>query len=97
MTDPLAIALPPDLLDEIARRVATILAANTTTPDAWLDVEGAAAHLAVPKSRIYDLSSRSRYPADHDAFPVHKDGSRSYFKSGELDAWRSALDDVGAV
>jgi excisionase family DNA binding protein len=46
----------------------------------WLDVEGAAKHLACPRSRIYALVSARR-------IPHHKDGSRLLFRREELDEW----------
>lgn len=91
-------ALDDDALDALAARIAPRLPAQTASPEPWLNVDQAAAHLAVPRSRIYDLSSRSRYPHDAEDFPVHKDPSRratdtdrrpSYFKASELDQWRS--------
>ena len=47
---------------------------------AWLDVGGAAKHLACPRSRIYALVSAHR-------IPHHKDGSRLLFRREELDEW----------
>ena len=79
--------LDVDTLAELAERLAPLLAKHngtTAQPEPWLDVAGAAAHLGCSTSRIYELSHKRR--SNH--FPVHKDGSRSYFKASELDAWR---------
>jgi excisionase family DNA binding protein len=78
----LSIALPDELLDVLAERVAAKLAseAQAPEPDGFLDVAGAAEFLACPKSRIYALVSAGR-------LPHHKDGSRLLFDRGELRAY----------
>lgn len=82
-TEPLdvALAVPPALVEAVATRAAQlVLAQLATTEDTWLDVEGAARHLACKPRRIYDLHSQRRIPA-------HKDGSRLLFRRSELDAY----------
>lgn len=86
----LTLALPDELLEQLAERVAALLAAQAPpAPEAWLDVDGAARHLGYAdnpqrgRRRIYDLTSAR----ETNAFPVHRDGSRLLFKATELDAW----------
>lgn len=78
----LAVTLPDDLIAALAARVAELLAAEMARPTAepWLDVEGAAAHLACPRSRVYALVSQRRIPHE-------RDGSRLLFRASELDDW----------
>lgn len=83
----LAAALLADLDDEtlarLADRLAPILASRIGVNEhtmAWLDVDGAARHLACPRSRIYALVSSRR-------IPHHRDGSRLLFRREELDEW----------
>jgi excisionase family DNA binding protein len=76
----LQIALPPELLDEIAQRAAELLAERldvALSGDGYLDVAGAAEFLACPKSRIYALVSTGR-------IPHAKDGIRLLFDRAEL-------------
>jgi len=80
MTEPLSLALPDELVDQVAERVAAILAdrAPVDTPDTgYLDVAGAADYLTCPTSRIYALVSANR-------LPVRRDGSRLLFDRQEL-------------
>jgi hypothetical protein len=78
--------LPSGFIAELAEQVAAKVngGASAPGPEQWLDVEGAAAHMGVPKSRVYDLCHRR----ESTCFPVRKDGARSYFRASELDAWR---------
>lgn len=77
----LQLSVPPDVLDALAERAAAIVAEQLAAEaEPWLDVDGAAAHLACGKSRIYALVSAKR-------IPVHRDGSRLLFRRTELDAW----------
>lgn len=78
----LTLALPPELVEAIAERVAQLLAEREqpAEADGYLDVDGAAAFLACPKSRVYTLASCKR-------IPVERDGSRLLFKRSLLDAW----------
>jgi excisionase family DNA binding protein len=80
----LAVELPPELLEQIAERAAKLMESRATaTPEPWLTVEQAAAHLALSTSQLYTLCSRR-----DSGLPFHKEGSRSYFRASELDAWR---------
>jgi excisionase family DNA binding protein len=83
----LAAALLAEMDDEtlttLADRLVPILASRIGQDKhifPWLDVEGAAMHLACPRSRIYALVSVRR-------IPHYKDGSRLLFRREELDDW----------
>ena len=83
----LAAALLSEIDDEtlttLADRLAPILVTRIGHDEhifPWLDVEGAAQHLACPRSRIYALVSVRR-------IPYYKDGSRLLFRREELDDW----------
>ena len=81
----LTVQLTDDQLADIAENVAQILKRDTSSkPEPWLTVEQAAQHLAMSTSQVYQLTHK-RHTTQ---FPVHKNGSRSYFKATELDAWR---------
>jgi excisionase family DNA binding protein len=73
----LAVALPDELLEQIAQRAAELVDDREPQPVGYLDVAGAAEFLACPKSRIYAL-------VNADRMPVHRDGSRLLFDRGEL-------------
>lgn len=76
--DTLALSVPDELLDAIVERVLERVA--ITEPDGFLDVAGATAFLACPKSRVYALVSANR-------IPHHRDGSRLLFDRAELRAY----------
>jgi excisionase family DNA binding protein len=78
-----AIPIPEAVLEEIARRAAELIK-EPVTPEPWLTVEQAAAHLAVSPSQLYTLCSQRH----RNGLPVVKEGSRSYFRASELDRWR---------
>jgi excisionase family DNA binding protein len=86
MSPSFEIALPPELLEQVAQRAAEIIAEKSGAgPEPWLSVEQAAEHLAVSVSQLYTLcSQRTR-----NGIPLTKEGSRSYFRASELDAWRT--------
>ena len=70
-----------ELLDQLAERVAALLAEkHARDVSGFVDVDGAAAFLACPKSRIYALVSARR-------IPHHRDGSRLLFDRAELHAY----------
>lgn len=78
MIAPVAITLPDELLEQIARRVTELLAdRDAGEPAGYLDVIGASDFLACPPSRIYALVSAKR-------IPHHRDGSRLLFERNEL-------------
>ena len=75
-------------LDQLAALLAPRLDSRRSEPqqpEPWLRVDQAAAHLGISKSQAYQLSHK-RHTTN---FPVHKHGSRSYFKATELDQWRN--------
>jgi excisionase family DNA binding protein len=77
----LEIKVPNQLVETVVERMATVLAERLEPdPEAWVGVEQAAAHLACPKSRIYDLVSARRIPQE-------RDGSRLLFRRSDHDAW----------
>lgn len=81
----IALELPETVVEEIARRAAQLVAEKpAAAPEPWLTVEAAAAHLGLSTSQVYSLCSARRV----NGFPVTKEGSRSYFRASELDAWR---------
>ena len=55
--------VPDELVDAIAERVAERL---ERPAEGWLDVEAAAAYLACPPSRIYDLTKQGRLECRRD-------------------------------
>lgn len=78
----LKVALPEDLVDELARRVAHRIGANSG-PEPWVGVARAAGHLDCKPQRIYDLVHRQ----DETRIPHRKEGGRLLFKLSELDRW----------
>ena len=77
--DGFALALPAELVEQIAARAAKLVIdqLDQTGAHGFLDVSGAAAFLSCPESRIYALVSARR-------LPVHRDGSRLVFDPAEL-------------
>jgi predicted DNA-binding transcriptional regulator AlpA len=81
----LTIDVSDELVERIAERAAELVTETpNTTAEPWLNVEQAAAHLALSSSQVYSLCSARRT----NGFPVTKEGSRSYFRASELDRWR---------
>jgi excisionase family DNA binding protein len=79
----LALAVPPELVDAIAGRVVDLLeerglVGQSMGPEPWLGVDEAAAHLASPPSRVYDLVAQRR--VRHA-----RDGRRLLFRASWLD------------
>jgi hypothetical protein len=84
---PLALAIPDELLDELARRVAAILASTRppATTDGWLrGADQIAAHIGAPSSRVYALAS-----CNPQRIPVERDGSALVARRSDLDQWLS--------
>lgn len=81
MNAPLTISLPPDLIEQVAQRAASIVAASVTSDTGgYLDHDAAAAYIAAKPRRLYDLVSARQ-------IPVYKDGSRNLYRRCDLDAY----------
>jgi excisionase family DNA binding protein len=82
VSDELRIEVPPELVEQIARRAAEIVLqrqqAEAEQPR-WMTVPKAAAYIDAEPQRIYDLASDGRLTR-------HKDGSRLLIDRRELDA-----------
>ena len=77
----LSLAVPDDLVEALAERVADLLSAREPDgPEPWIAVAAAAEHLACAPARIYALASARRIPHE-------RDGSRLLFRRSDLDAW----------
>ncbi len=78
------LALPDELLDGLAERVAAVvlsaLAAAGPASSPWLDVAGAADYLCCKPKRLHDLVSQGRVPH-------YREGGRLVFRRDELDEW----------
>lgn len=73
-----AVSFDDEFVNELAERIAERLSlTSSNASDGFLDVDGAAAFLACPRSRIYALVSARR-------IPHHRDGSRLLFDRAEL-------------
>ena len=81
---PLALTLPPELIDAIADRVAAKLAERQpTTEDGWLrGATAIAEYIGSPPSRVYALSA-----CKPQRIPTSRDGSALIAKRSDLDAW----------
>lgn len=80
-SEPMTLAVPPEMVEAIASRAAELAAERLVRPRRpYLPVDEAAAYIACPKSRLYALVSAGR-------IPHRKDGSRLLFQPDELDAW----------
>lgn len=74
------ITLSSELVEQVAQRVAEILAERVATVPDYLTPTEAADYMRCSKQRIYDLTSGGR-------LPVCKDGSRSLYRRDNLDAY----------
>ena len=72
------------LAELLAPRLADRLDVNRHA-EPWLGVQEAATHLGFSTSQIYQLCHKRQ----SNGFPVTKNGSRSFFRASELDAWRN--------
>lgn len=81
--EPLAVVLPGEVVEAVARRVAQLVTpAERSDREPWIDVQQAADHLACKPHRIYDLVRQRK---------VHfrKDGARLLFRRSDLDRYVS--------
>ncbi len=78
-----ALAVPDELLDDLAERVAVrvaaLLAEKAVDDSRWLDADQAAAYLGCARTRVYDLVRREKLVA-------RRDGRRMLFRKSDLDA-----------
>ncbi len=75
------LTVPDELVDALVERILPRLqerSAGASSP--WLDVDGAAEYLAMPRDSLYKLTSRG-------AIPHRKVGNRLHFHRDELDGW----------
>ncbi len=80
----LLLDVPREMVEQIAERVVEIMAEHEAlAASPWLTVTETADYLRCPTSRVYALTSAGR-------IPHVKDGSRTLFNRGELDAWLRA-------
>ncbi len=70
--------LETDVLDELARRVATLLDGRNGSP--WMSAPEAADYLRYPLKRVYNLTAAN-------AIPHHRQTGRLVFHRSELDDW----------
>ncbi len=87
----LSLAVPPELVEAVAERVAELLVERLPAqhgPEPWLDVDAAAVYLACRPHRVYDLVAEGRVRCA-------KDGRRSLFRREWLDHYLLG-EDVGA-
>jgi len=82
------IEIDDELVDQIARRAAQLLAQKppgaSSEPDGWL--RGAAKiaeYIDCPRSRVYGLVAAHQ-------IPIHRDGSALIARRSDLDAWLKA-------
>jgi excisionase family DNA binding protein len=78
--DQLQVALPPELVEAIARRAAELVADRCASGDLWLDVEQSAAYIAGTPQRIYDLRRAGKLPKTGD-------GRRALIRRSALDRY----------
>ena len=75
---------PDGLIEAIARRAAELVAERQArSPEPWVGVPEAAAHLGCKRQRIYDLV----HYKDETRIPHRKEGGRLLFKLSLLDRW----------
>jgi hypothetical protein len=81
---PLAVELPSAFVEQVAQRVAELLAERAPAPDdGWLrGADRIAAYVGAPRSRVYALAA-----TDPPRIPIHRDGSALVARRSELDAW----------
>jgi len=79
--DEIAVAVPEEVIERIARRAAALLRHEMPkVEERFVDVKAAAEHLGCRPHRIYDLVHQR-------VIPFYKEGSRLLFRCSELTAW----------
>jgi excisionase family DNA binding protein len=85
VSEPLALVVPAELVEAIARRVAELLGRDQPRQESvspWLDVDGACAYLGFSRNTLYKLSAAGAIPCRKKAA-----GQGLRFHREELDAW----------
>jgi excisionase family DNA binding protein len=85
MNEPLALPVPAELIDAVARRVVELLRRDQPQPEPrspWLDVAGACAYLGFSRNTLYRLTAARAIPCRKKA-----NGQGLRFHRDELDAW----------
>lgn len=75
----LSIDFPPELVEEIARRAAEIVASQSALPR-WMNTEQAAEYMCCKPARIRDLVSQGK-------LKPRKDGTRNLYLREDIDAY----------
>src|SRR4051794_32750578 len=83
----LALELPPDFIEGVARRVAELLSAGSggsrSQPDGWIrGAQAIADYIDAPPSRVYALAT-----CRPSRIPVERDGRWLVARRSALDAW----------
>ena len=84
----LTLAVPEELLNALAERVARQVTSRLETPavaSPWLDVEAALEYLPFSRDQLYKLTAAKAIP-----FRKKRDGQGLLFHRGELDRWLEA-------
>jgi excisionase family DNA binding protein len=83
VSEPFALALPPETLEAIAQRTAEIVVERLTALDGrsdWLDSKAAAEYLGISVGHLHNLKGQ---------VPSHKVGGRRRYRRSELDAYQA--------
>lgn len=83
----LSIALPPEMLDALADRLAPRVAAllqETAESERWLNSAQAADYLGLTRNALHKLTSAREIPFEQDG-----PSCKLFFRRSELDAWRA--------
>jgi excisionase family DNA binding protein len=78
--DGATLRLSDDDLEQLAGRVADLLAEREPTREPWIGAKAAAEHIGAPVSRIHQLVHQGR-------LSHRKDGARLVFRRSDLDAY----------
>jgi len=84
------VTIPPEVVEQIARRAAELVLQNIPSPPGpWLTTGEAAERLRCRPQRVFNLVSEGR-------LRVYKDGSRNLFRASELDEMLLGTPTTGA-